>query len=306
MKFGDNLKKLRKGRKLSQEELAEKVGVSRQSVSKWETGDAYPEMNNILELCKIFHCKINDLVNDSILDLDSLDEEVKLSVVKFKSDKQKKMKGLSKAIMIISKIGRILVTICVPIALLVMILVPLLISQVEVKNNELIIKGTNEKIELPSEENDWTVKYNGKEIDDEEFNLIIKEYKGMLDAYSKPVIIICFECAFVFIIVSLVLIILVLKHLENLFKNIYEGDTPFTLTNVGHIKKIAYFMIASILLPNITGGFFEIIMRTDLNIGLELFDVIEILFLFSMAYIFEYGYELQLDSNGKMYGDVDE
>lgn len=38
MKFGDNLKKLRKTKKLSQEDLAEKLNVSRQSVSKWETG----------------------------------------------------------------------------------------------------------------------------------------------------------------------------------------------------------------------------------------------------------------------------
>jgi len=67
MKFGDNLKRLRKAKKLSQEDLAEKMNVSRQSVSKWETGDAYPEINNILELCKIFHCHINDLVNDSII-----------------------------------------------------------------------------------------------------------------------------------------------------------------------------------------------------------------------------------------------
>ena len=59
MKFGDNLKLLRKERKLSQEDLAEKMNVSRQSVSKWETGEAYPEMNNILQLCKIFGCNIN-------------------------------------------------------------------------------------------------------------------------------------------------------------------------------------------------------------------------------------------------------
>lgn len=38
MKFGDNLRNLRKSKKLSQEELAEKMNVSRQSVSKWETG----------------------------------------------------------------------------------------------------------------------------------------------------------------------------------------------------------------------------------------------------------------------------
>lgn len=38
MKFGDNLRNLRKSKKLSQEDLAEKMNVSRKSVSKWETG----------------------------------------------------------------------------------------------------------------------------------------------------------------------------------------------------------------------------------------------------------------------------
>ena len=52
MNFGENLYNLRKKQKMSQEKLAEKVGVSRQSVSKWENGTAYPEMNRILELCK--------------------------------------------------------------------------------------------------------------------------------------------------------------------------------------------------------------------------------------------------------------
>ena len=109
MKFGENLKSLRKNNNLSQEQLAEKVRVSRQSVSKWETGEAYPEMNNILELCKIFKCNINDLVNDSIIDLDSLDEEIKMSVVKFKKEKQNKVKTLSKIIEILSKIGQVII-----------------------------------------------------------------------------------------------------------------------------------------------------------------------------------------------------
>ena len=47
MKFGENLYYLRRSAKMSQENLAEKVGVSRQSVSKWEQGEAYPEMDNI-------------------------------------------------------------------------------------------------------------------------------------------------------------------------------------------------------------------------------------------------------------------
>ena len=94
MKFGENLKNLRKLKKLSQEELAAKINVSRQSVSKWETGDAYPEMNNLLELCKIFHCKINDLVNDSILDIEALDDNVKKEVVTLRKEEQNKMKIL--------------------------------------------------------------------------------------------------------------------------------------------------------------------------------------------------------------------
>ena len=88
MKFGDNLKLIRKNKKMSQEQLAEKMNVSRQSVSKWETGEAYPEMNNILELCKIFNCKINDLVHTDMTDISSLDEEIVMSVVKFNEKKQ--------------------------------------------------------------------------------------------------------------------------------------------------------------------------------------------------------------------------
>ena len=84
MKFGDNLKRVRKMRKISQEELADKLGVSRQSVSKWETGENYPSMTNIMCLCTIFKCKLNELVHEDMTDINSLDEEVKMKVVKLK------------------------------------------------------------------------------------------------------------------------------------------------------------------------------------------------------------------------------
>ena len=54
MKFGENLYNLRKNAKMSQEKLAEKMSVSRQSISKWENGESYPEMDKILKLCNIF------------------------------------------------------------------------------------------------------------------------------------------------------------------------------------------------------------------------------------------------------------
>ena len=43
-----------------------------------------------------------------------------------------------------------------------------------------------------------------------------------------------------------------------------------------------------------------------MNVGIELMDFILVLIIFSMAYVFEYGYEIQLDSRGKMYGNENE
>ena len=63
MNLADNLKKIRKDNNLSQEQLAEKLGVSRQSVSKWESGLSYPEMDKVLQICQLFNLNINELIN---------------------------------------------------------------------------------------------------------------------------------------------------------------------------------------------------------------------------------------------------
>ena len=60
------------------------------------------------------------------------------------------------------------------------------------------------------------------------------------------------------------------------------------------------------ILPNVGGALSEILLRRDLDIDFELFSILEILIIFVISYIFEYGYEIQLDSKGKMYGDEDE
>jgi len=56
MKFKDKLRKLRKNNNITQEQLADLIGVSRQAVSKWESGLSIPDMEKIIELCKIFNC----------------------------------------------------------------------------------------------------------------------------------------------------------------------------------------------------------------------------------------------------------
>ena len=146
MKFGENLKIIRKGKNMSQEQLAEKVNVSRQSVSKWETGEAYPEMNNILELCKIFNCKINDLVHPEMSDISSLDEEIVMNVVKFNEKKQKEVKTLSKIINLIGKIGKIVLIVGISFIIFIMTLIPYIVNNVDVKNNDIVFMTDNIKL----------------------------------------------------------------------------------------------------------------------------------------------------------------
>lgn len=77
MKFGDKLVALRKKNGLSQEDLAAKLNVSRQSVSKWESNNTYPETDKIIQICTIFDCTMDDLINDNVTDLSSITRKSK-------------------------------------------------------------------------------------------------------------------------------------------------------------------------------------------------------------------------------------
>ena len=67
MSFGKNLQYLRQLRAgMTQEMLAEKLNVSRQTISKWEMDAANPEMDKALELCKVFNCSLDNLFRDEM------------------------------------------------------------------------------------------------------------------------------------------------------------------------------------------------------------------------------------------------
>ena len=298
MKFGDNLRNLRKSKKLSQEELSEKVGVSRQSVSKWENSEAYPEMNNMLILCKIFNCKINDLLSEKIEDFNSFDEEVKMNIVKFESDKQKKMKTLTKILSLIGKIGGIVVKVAIPFVILSMIIMPILLSNIEVIDNNIISKNID--IQLQEHNNKINITYKGNTVITDIENKDVEDLKEILKD-NKTKTIVKIELGFTTLVIFLIILSMLLKHLEELFDNINKGDTPFTLVNVNHIKKMSYFMIICIILSGIGEGIMNSAAREEFSFGLETFDIVEILFMYALSYIFEYGYEIQKDSKGKMY-----
>lgn len=66
MAFPENLQYLRARDGLTQEQLAERLGVSRQSVSKWESGTSFPEMDKLLELCDLFSCNLDGLLRGDL------------------------------------------------------------------------------------------------------------------------------------------------------------------------------------------------------------------------------------------------
>ena len=298
MKFGDNLKLIRKSKKMSQEELAEKVNVSRQSVSKWETGEAYPEMNNILELCKIFNCKINDLVHEDMSDISSLDEEIVMKVAKLNEKKQKQVKALSHTISLIGMIGSIVLKVAIAFVAASMILMPYIAANIKVTEDKVTI--TNENIKVI--DNKTITLYGIATIGvDEEVSE--EQLLEIFDNHSKTELLIIFELGSVVLIASLVLTIIVLNNVQKLFKNIEDGDTPFTLDNVSIIKKISYYLIAAILVMPISDILFNQIIAQNETSFIDLMTILEILIIFSMSYIFEYGYEIQKDSKGIMYNE---
>lgn len=65
MTFGDKLSALRREQNYTQEQLADLLGVSRQSVSKWESGAAYPETEKLIRLSTLFNCSLDYLLRDA-------------------------------------------------------------------------------------------------------------------------------------------------------------------------------------------------------------------------------------------------
>lgn len=62
--FNQNLQKLRAEKNISQEQLADKIGVSRQSVSAWESGKSSPELDKLIALSELFEISLDELTGE--------------------------------------------------------------------------------------------------------------------------------------------------------------------------------------------------------------------------------------------------
>ncbi len=95
MTLGEKLSKLRKEYNYTQEQLADILGVSRQSVRKWESDIAYPETEKLIKMGKLFECSMDYLLNEDIsekqglqpTEKESLWDNLKLQIHERKSEK---------------------------------------------------------------------------------------------------------------------------------------------------------------------------------------------------------------------------
>ncbi len=93
MNFSEKLLTLRKANELTQEQLAEKLDVSRQSISKWESGQATPELDKIVALSAIFNVTTDYLLKSSEIDdlsvkTEMLEKQQQLMFVREKKQKR--------------------------------------------------------------------------------------------------------------------------------------------------------------------------------------------------------------------------
>lgn len=81
MSLGTNIQYLRKLNKLTQEQFAEKMNITRQTVSRWEADEVIPELSKLVEICSAFSCKLDELVRENMSSKNEIYSEVKVRTV---------------------------------------------------------------------------------------------------------------------------------------------------------------------------------------------------------------------------------
>lgn len=81
MSLETNIQYLRKLNKLTQEQFAEKMNITRQTVSRWEADEVIPELSKLVEICSAFSCKLDELVRENMSSKNEIYSEVKVRTV---------------------------------------------------------------------------------------------------------------------------------------------------------------------------------------------------------------------------------
>ena len=201
----------------------------------------------------------------------------------------KKLKGLSKALYIITFIAKICVRVGLVCLVLALLAIPAAISNVKV--TESTIEIFQEKIEYEERNSEIIIKHG-----DEKETFIsptdVASFKTMINLFKDNKIqqlTFSIELAFILICALMICFDFALQHLEKLFRNIHDNENPFLPENAEHLRKIGYFLIASLILSFATSILSNTIFTGQFKMTINVTNIVEILFVLCLSYIFEFG-----------------
>ena len=97
IKIGKFIAKCRKNKKMTQLQLAEKLGITDRAISKWETGNGMPDSSIMLELCDLLEISVNELLSGEVINMENYNEIAEMNLLELKRQKEeadRKMLGL--------------------------------------------------------------------------------------------------------------------------------------------------------------------------------------------------------------------
>ena len=301
MELGEKIRKYRTEAGLTQTKLGEMIEVAPRTISKWESGVEEPTLTEIRKVCKALGIQKTDLVEEEPVKLKK--EVKKPEKLKSKLDltKQKYLRGLSGAITIVAKVLRVLLYIAIGAICFCIVCVPFIFNSFEVNDHIITVKGYDEKLELVNEDNMYKIKVGDKE-DLIDLDIETKYVDQIFDNYSKTKVVCLLEITFIIAASSMLIVTFILKGAEELFRNIEKGEA-FTMENALLLKNIGYLMIASIVIPVLAGIVPDAVLGTDFSDSFTLVDIVEVLFVFAISFLFEYGAGLQEESKLPLYDE---
>lgn len=237
--------------------------------------------------------ELHEEVQEETINEEIKKEEIKEEILINKHDKRK-IKGLSRAINIISSIIRVLILICIPCLLIVMFLLPILSSKIEIHDNSIRIVDTNERITLHEDENNMWLDVNGERllVGDKLESYAISVVREFLKDNSIERIVWHLEIELVLVALSLTIAYYLLRLMEKFFRNIHEL-TPFMKDNQKYLSICAWLIIGLIILDNGERAVFSSMLKTSFMPNIDLTYVLVILALFTLKYVFKYGEALE-------------
>ena len=238
-------------------------------------------------------------------------ETEKAKDLSIEKQNQKRLKGISKFIYVFAKILKVFGIIGIVGVVIAMIAVPIVTSNIKTEkaedgtnvlklfDNDLYYKRTDTSFEFFEKDKveDKTIVKSKSDVEtlNRVFNYLEKNDMTKLNIFV--------EVELILVVAVLVVEIMVLNRVYSFFKNIHNENTPFMRENIDLLRSAGKLLIIALIISMIMGIGGSIVINSSVNISINFTSIFEILGVYALVYIFEYGYKLQNETKGKIYSE---